>query len=179
MCPPRAARNLAERYDMALEYARDRRLPARAPRPLPTRYWPPGNVEFLARYRDWLLSGGISQLVTDTYHVLMAGHVLGLALKPYPELDPNADLERARDYLIAKGLSRSWTANCHNSLRVFCSYLRLQRHEEPDTRQTTYSVREHTRGLPAWLVKGLQAYQKQMQRNWRLPRLARSEILSG
>lgn len=171
MCPPHAAATLAERYDMALLYARDSRLPPHAPRPKPTSDWPLGNVEFLARYRDWLLKGGISELVTDTYHIMMAGHVLGLALKPYAELDADADLESARAYLDAKGLSRSWTANCRNSLQILRRYLRLQHHLVEDAKSSPYDVPAHTRGLPRWLVRELRAYQKQMQRNWRLPRL--------
>ena len=78
MCPPHAATTLAERYDMALHYARDDRLPADAPRPLPTGHWPKENLEFLARYQDWLLGGGVSEMVTSVYHIIMAGHVFGL-----------------------------------------------------------------------------------------------------
>jgi site-specific recombinase XerD len=128
----------------------------------------------LEHYRAWLLSGGISELVTDTYHVLMAGHVLGLALKPCGELDPDIDLQRAHRYLAAKRLSQSWTTNCCRSLNLFRRYLLLQRHQEEQPKPPAYNVRAHTRELPAWLIKGLRAHQKQMQRNWRLARLEES-----
>ena len=36
MSPPRRAATLTERYDQALRYARDQRLPADQPRPQPT-----------------------------------------------------------------------------------------------------------------------------------------------
>ena len=127
MCPPRAATTLAEQYDMAIHWARDDRLPPGAARPRPTQDWPPGNLEFLARYRDWLLDGGISEMVTKTYHIPMAGHVLALTLKPHAELDPDNDLTCAMGYIEAKRLGPSWTKNCRNSLRTFRRFLRLER----------------------------------------------------
>jgi hypothetical protein len=52
--PPHKATTLREKYDQALHYARDKRLPAEAPRPLPTSYWHPENIELLERYEQWL-----------------------------------------------------------------------------------------------------------------------------
>jgi integrase/recombinase XerC len=171
MCPTHSAATLAERYDRAILYAKQGHLPAKARQPLPTSYWPAGNLEFLAGYRDWLLNGGVSEAVTNTYHVVMAGHVLALTLKPHHALDPERDLQCAIQYVKAKRLSQSWTRNCRNSLLIFRRYVRLQRHQAEELRLSPYNVRAHTHGLPAWLVKGLCSYQKQMQRNWRLPKL--------
>ena len=57
----------------------------------------------------------------------MAGHVFGLTLKPYHQLDPDNDLECALEYIKAKGLSQSWIKNCRNSLVKFRRFLRLER----------------------------------------------------
>ena len=75
---------------------------------MPTRYWPAGNIELLERYRDWLLGGGVNERVTNLYHIIMAGHVFGLTLKPYRQLDPDTNLDCALEYVRAKGLSASW-----------------------------------------------------------------------
>jgi site-specific recombinase XerD len=171
MCPPRAATTLAEQYDMAIHWAREDRLPPGAARPRPTQDWPPRNLEFLARYRDWLLEGGISEMVTRTYHVPMAGHVLGLTLKPHAKLDPDNDLSCAMDYVEAKRLGPSWTKNCRNSLRIFRRFLRLERGLGEENCLKAFDVPAHTAGLPAWLVEELQRYQRLLQRNWRPARL--------
>ena len=91
----------AVRYDSALGRAHDSRLPAGHPRPQPTCAWPAENVALLEHYRHWLLSSGASADVTKTLYIPMAGHALGLNLKPPPELDVDADLERALDYIKA------------------------------------------------------------------------------
>jgi integrase/recombinase XerC len=171
MCPRPTATSLSEQYDLALVYARDDRLPAGAPRPLPTRHWPEENIEFLKQYREWLLGGGVSELVTNNYHLIMAGHVLGLTLKPYHQLDPDADLQCALEYIKAKGLSREWTKNCRLALVKLRRYLRLQRGLGEESRSTPFDVRRHTQGLPGWVVNELGRYQHLLQRNWRDARI--------
>jgi site-specific recombinase XerD len=171
MCPPHAATTLAERYDMALTYAREDRLPPDAPRPAPTKDWAEANLEFLARYRTWLLDGGVSEIVTHNYHVMMAGHVFGLTLKRYDELDPDADLDGAMQYILAKQLSASWTKNCRLALIQFRRYLRLERGLGEESKVKAFDVPAHTQGLPDWLVNELGRYLHTLQRNWRTARL--------
>ena len=121
--------------------------------------------------RDWLLGGGVSELVTNIYHVMMAGHVFGLTLKPYQELDPDVDLECALQYVQAHGLTASWIKNCRNSLKQFRRYLRLQRGLGEESKITPFDVPVHTQGLPEWLVSELERYLRTLQRNWREARL--------
>jgi integrase/recombinase XerC len=170
MCPPHAT-TLAESYDSGLHYLRHRNLPAGMPHPMPTKYWPKENLEFLERYRDWLSGGGVSELVIRTYHVKMAGHVFGLTLKPYFELDPDQDLHGVLEYIQARGLSQEWIKNCRLSLVQFRRYLRLQRGLGEESRITPFDVPSHTQGLPQWLVSELERYQKLLQCNWRTARL--------
>jgi site-specific recombinase XerD len=171
MCPAHSYATLAERYDQGLHYARGKRLPASAPRPLPTCHWPPENIRFLERYRDWLLGGGVSELVINIYHVTMAAHVFGLTLQPYHKLDPDKDLECALEYVQAKQLSASWNKNCRNSLMKFRRFLRLERGLGEETKVTAFDPWQTGAGLPTWLVPELERYQ---QRNWRAARLDRS-----
>jgi hypothetical protein len=174
MCPPRkTAVTLAERYDQALLYARDFRLPPGSPRPQPTKYWPKGNVEFLEKYRAWLLEGGISELVTMIHHIVMAGHVFGLTLKPPDQLDLEADFTLALQYVQAKGLSQPWIKNCRNSLAKFRSFLRLERGLGPLSKARPFDVAEKTQGLPLWLVNELERFQRIQERNWHPNRIER------
>jgi len=163
--------SLSERYDLSLYYMHDNTLPADAPRPFPTCHWPKENIEFLERYRDWMLSGGVSEMVTNVYHIMMAGHVFGLTLKPYHQLDPDTDLNCALEYVKAKGMGASWIKNCRISLTHFRRFLRLQSGLGEESRITPFDASRVTSGLPIWLVSELERYQRLMQRNWREARV--------
>jgi site-specific recombinase XerD len=171
MSPWHKVTTLAARYDLARHYMWEEKMPADAPRPLPTSHWPKENIAFLERYRDWLLSGGTSEMVTNSYHIMMAGHVFGLTLKPYHKLDPDQDLACALEYVRAKNLSASWVKNCQNSLHKFRRFLRLERGLGEESKQKPFDSARVTVGLPAWLVSELDRYQHLKQRNWRDARL--------
>ncbi len=87
----------AEMYDRALHYAHDSRLPPDYPRPHPTADWPAENIRLLEEYCEWLRAGGASPAVIHNIYLPMAGHVLGLALKPHPQLDLDIDLGMLRE----------------------------------------------------------------------------------
>lgn len=162
----------AERYDDALRRARDGRLSPAAPRPQPTAAWPAENKALLERYQDWLLSGGASPAVVDTLYLPMAGHVLGLNLKPHDQLDPDADLERALDYVRAKRLSAEWTDMCRVALERFRRFLRQQRGAlEMSLPLRPLNHEHYCAGLPDWLLEPLARYQRLEQRNWRPARI--------
>ena len=169
--PPHKAITIREKYDQALHYARDQRLSADVPRPLPTSSWHPDNIELLERYEQWLWGGGISALVARNYHIPMAGHVFGLTLKHHSQLDLDHDLDCALEYVKAKGLSQEWVNNCRNSLAKFRRFLRLERGLGEESKQTPFDSARVADGLPAWLVSELDRYQHLMQRNWRDARL--------
>jgi integrase/recombinase XerD len=161
---------IAEKYDHALHYARDDKLPDDQPRPKPTTAWPPENIQLLEQYVDWLLSGGTSQDITRKLYLPMAGHVLGLFLKPHDQLDIDRDLQPAMDYILAKQLSASWVHSCTVALDRFRRFLYQVRgladpvaHKAPFTPDTS--------GLPTWVARELKRYQIIRQRNWRPARL--------
>ncbi len=171
MCPLRRPHSLAEQYDQTLHYTRDKRLPAGHPKPQPTSGWPKENLALYERYREWLLAGGASELASKTIYLPVAGHVLGLSLKPHAELDLESDFQRALDYVVAKQSGRDWIKASRNGLNKFRRFLRLERGLGKETHITPFDSSRVASGLPDWLVRELERYQRLMQRNWRAARI--------
>ena len=164
----------AKRYDRSLHHARGKQVPEGMPRPRPTCHWPQENIGLLERYERWLLGGGISEMVVRSYHIPMAGHVFGLTLKPYSELDLDHDLDCALAYVQSKGVSEAWSKNCRRSLAKFRRFLRLERGLGEESHETPFDSARVTAGLPAWLVSELDRYQRLQQRNWREARMGQN-----
>lgn len=175
MSTPSPTHPAAERYDAALRHARDSRLPPGYTRPQPTSTWPAENVALLEHYREWLLSSGASADVTKTLYVPMAGHALGLNLKPHPELDVDADLEKALGYVKAKRLSAEWTDMCRVALERFRRFLRQQRGYTQVVIKPLNRERYHA-SLPDWLIEQLERLQHLRQANWRPARINEQTI---
>ncbi|RPJ39030.1 MAG: hypothetical protein EHM35_03250, partial [Planctomycetaceae bacterium] len=114
--------------------------------------------------------GGASPKEVYFLYIPMAGHVLGLNLKPHSQLDLNADLEKALDYVKAKGSSAEWTDMCRVALEKFRRFLRQERGLAPALPPPPDLSRQQE-GLPDWLVEQLTRYQHLMERNWRPARL--------
>ena len=165
--PPHKAITLREKYDQALHYARDQHLPVGMPRPLASSHWHPDNLALFERYEQWLVGGGVSELVIRIHHIPMAGHVFGLTLKHHSQLDLDHDLGCALEYVKAKGMGAAWLKNCRNSLIKFRRFLRLERGLGEESKITPFDSAHVTDGLPIWLVNELNRYQRLMQRNWR------------
>jgi site-specific recombinase XerD len=170
MSPIPEATTAAERYDAVRRRSRDGRLPPGYPIPRSTTAWPDENVALLERYREWLLTGGASEQQTLLLYIPMAGNALGLNLKPHPEIDIDADLERALDYVKAKHLSAEWTDMCRVALDKFRRFLRQER-GLPEAQPGLPDLSRQQAGLPDWLVEQLTRYQHLMERNWRPARL--------
>lgn len=171
MSPPyHPTTTAAERYDQALAYGHHRRFPPDAPRPQPTCAWPAENVALLERFREWVVGSGTGAAITNQLYIPMAGHVLGLALKPHPQLDLETDLERAIEYIQAKGLSAEWTQMCRCALNRFRRFLRQERGAGEITIRP-FNYERYGQGLPDWVVRALERYQHLMQPHWRPARL--------
>jgi len=171
MCPFRRAATLAEHYDQGLQLVRDQRLPEGYAAPQPTALWPRENIALYERYRDFLLLGGASELATQTIYLPIAGHVLGLNLKPHHEFDLDRDLEQALDYTRAKQSGKDWLKACRNGLNKFRRFLRLERGLGEESKVTPFDSSRTASGLPLWLGQELERYQRLMQRNWRDARI--------
>jgi site-specific recombinase XerD len=167
MCPFHKAATLGEHYDQGLQLSRHHRLPEGYPRPQPTTCWPKENITLYERYRDWLLDGGANEGASKTIYLPVAGHVLGLNLKPHHELDLEADFQRTLEYVIAKQSSKDWIKASRNGLNKFKRFMRLERGLGEESKVTPFDSARVTAGLPAWLVSELDRYQRLMQRNWR------------
>jgi site-specific recombinase XerD len=172
--PTTNALTLAERYDRSLRYGRGKHVPVHAARPLSTSHWHKENIELLEKYENWLSGGGVSEQVTSTYHIPMAGHVFGLTLKHHSELDLENDLMCALEYVKAKGVGKSWIKICRLALIKFRRFMRLERGLGEESKETPFDSTRVTTGLPDWLVKELDRYQRLMQRNWREARVERN-----
>ena len=160
----------AERYDYALSRARHTHLlPGYSP-PKPTAAWPEENVALLERYRDWLLSSGARRPVVNVLYLPMAGHALGLNIKPHAQLDLDSDLAKALDYVKAKQLSAEWTDMCRNALAKFRLFLHQQRGLYQVVLRPVNPERYHV-SLPDWVIEQLTRYQHLRQVNWRPARV--------
>jgi site-specific recombinase XerD len=153
-----------------LRNSRKSRLPPGFPPPQPPTVWPVENRELLARYLTWLIEDGAGESCIQLYYLPMAGHVLGFNLKPYQQLDLEADLEKAMTYVEAKRPSASWEHLCRLGLNRFRRFLRQERgfleRDFPEANISRYQA-----GLPDWLVTQLEQYYHLRQVNWRPSRL--------
>jgi site-specific recombinase XerD len=127
-------------------------------------------VALFERYREWLSSSGTSQNVLFQVYIPMAGHALGLNLKPHPQIDIDADLERALDYVKAKQMSAQWIKMCRNALEKFRLFLRQER-GQVEVALRPLNRERYCAGLPDWVVEQLERYQHLQQPNWRKARL--------
>ncbi|MCC6607869.1 MAG: tyrosine-type recombinase/integrase [Anaerolineae bacterium] len=134
--------------------------------------WPAENVAFLEQYRDRLVGIGAAEAVINQHRLPMAGHVLGLNLKPHDQLDLQTDLDKAVCFIEARPTSKSWQNNCRHSLTWFRRFVKVQR---------GWVIRDHASfgdmsrlqaGLPKWLIEQLTKYLHIRQANWRPSRLA-------
>ncbi len=164
----------AERYDRSLRKGRKLSpVPENCPVPQPTSTWPPENVALLEKYRSWLAEGGTARSVIEQHRIPMAGHVLGLSLKPHFQLDLDGDLQKAMVYIEAKQRSEGWTSNCRHSLNWFRRFLRLERGlVSTEEAATCGNAARYREGLPDWLLTQLEKYLQLRQANWRPSRRA-------
>ncbi|MCA9936632.1 MAG: tyrosine-type recombinase/integrase, partial [Anaerolineales bacterium] len=164
----------AARYDKALKRAQALHpVPSGCRAPQPTTAWPEENVTLLERYRDWLEAGGAAQSVIDNHRIPMAGHVLGLNLKPHCQLDLDTDLEKALTYIQTKQPSPSWQENCRHSLHWFRRFLLQERGLAEPRGKTIYGHAErYQAGLPDWLLAQLDKLLTLRQASWRESRRA-------
>jgi len=171
MSRPKAAANIAERYDQYLQFAKDKKVPPEIARPCPTSQWPQENIKLLEKYYAWLIEGGAAEYPTNMIYLPMAGHVLGLNLVPYTQIDLDSGLEKAMVYVTAKGVGKYWLQVCRNGLEKFRRFLRLERGLGEMSKGKPFNQAKYTEGLPLWVVTELERYQRIQQKHWRTARL--------
>jgi site-specific recombinase XerD len=170
MSDPTITNPAAQRYDASRRRARDNRLPPGYPLPQPTAAWPAENIALLERFRLWLLSSSTNPELVDVVYIPTAGNALGYNLKPHPQIDIDADLERALDYVKAKNSSADWIKMSRNALNKFRCFLRQERGCADVTIESP-NLEQYYTGLPDWLIEQIKRYQHLRQVNWRPTRL--------
>lgn len=163
----------AQRYDKALQGSqRKRKLPSGTPEPQPTAAWPEENVTLLARYWVWLEEENSSCNCIEQIYLPLAGHILGLNLKPHSQLNLDEDLEKAMAYIKAKQLSASWTDICLRAVHRFRRFLRYERGLlEVSFADENVCLDRYHEGLPDWFIAQITQLQHLRQVNWRPARL--------
>ncbi len=168
------ATTAAKQYDRGLRRGRKfAPVPAGTPEPQPTTAWPPENVTLLERYRAWLVELGAATSVINHHRIPMAGHILGLNLKPHPQINLDSDLERAMTYVKAKKIREAGQKNFRHSLNWFRRFLRQERGLAEMEPEPVYGHAErYQTGLPDWLLVQLEQFLHLRQANWRPSRRA-------
>jgi len=163
---------VAARYDGTLHRGHHSKFLPGVTKPQFTAVWPEENIALLARYCIWLQEEDSTPNCIEQIYLPMAGHILGLNLKPHAQLNLDSDLEKAMDYIRAKQLSPAWTDNCRRAMNRFCRFLKYARGLLDVTfDDVSVCVKRYQVGLPAWLIEQLTHFQHLRQANWRPSRL--------
>lgn len=126
----------------------------------------------LERYRDWLVGIGASNAVINHYRIPMAGHLLGLALKPHHHLQLTDDFDRAMRFVAARQSAASVQDNACHSLVWFRRFLKDEQDLVVIDKPSFGDETRYKAGLPNWLIEQLTRYLHIRQANWRPSRLA-------
>ncbi len=165
----------ARRYDRGLHKSLQiNPPPPHVAVPQPTGCWPEENVVFLEQYRAWLVSIGAAAAVINQHRLPMAGHVLGLNLKPHPQISLTNDFAKALCFVQARTTSVSWQQNCQHSLHWFRRFVKEERGLVIRDAASFGDGARYQAGLPPWLMEPLTKLLHIRQANWRPARLAQA-----
>ncbi|MCZ7670527.1 MAG: hypothetical protein M5U34_26945 [Chloroflexi bacterium] len=142
--------------------------------PQPTEDWPEENIALLEQYREWLVGIGAADSVINHRRIPMAGHVLGLTLRPHAQLNLVNDFERAVDFVAAQQVSDTWQHECRHSLDWFRRFVKEERGLVIIDKPSFGDVERYKAGLPNWLIEQLTKFLHIRQANWRPSRMAQS-----
>jgi site-specific recombinase XerD len=125
--------------------------------------WLPVNRSFYESFRHWLQNAGYSQSTLGIYRAAFR-LALGWLDKPYWEIDPQADLDRVREYITAHYDSPS-TRECYlKGIAKLEEYLRERcRHSKPEKQVNWH---HHIGPLPDWLAEDVRTYVTHLRRSW-------------
>jgi integrase len=129
----------------------------------PIKDWPAPNQRFYADFRQWLRDGGYGDSALKLYGIA-ARLALGLLDEPYWTLDPDADLDRAREYIAVHYDSEATRDSYHKGLAKLAEYLHYRCNRRPKRRSVNW---EHYVGLlPDWLADDVRTYVAHRRRAW-------------
>jgi site-specific recombinase XerD len=119
--------------------------------------------KIFAEFREWLKAGGYSNSAINQYSVAVR---LGLSFldRPFSEIDPEADLNRVRKYLIERPLKDSTLATYHKGLTKLAQYLRYRGNlPEPER---TIEWEKYLASFTPDLAADIRAYVVHRSRGW-------------
>ena len=125
--------------------------------------WFPPNRGFYEAFRRWLRDGGYGDSAVHIYSVA-ARLALGWLDTPYWEIDPDADLDRVRDY-VATHYDRPGTREgYYKGLAKLEEYLRFRCHQPEPERQINWDT--YVGPLPDWLARDVRDCITHCRRSW-------------
>jgi integrase len=129
----------------------------------PFKEWLPVNRSFYQSFRLWLLDAGYGESSLGTYRAAFR-LALGWLDKPYWEIDPQADLDRVREYIATHYDSPS-TRRCYlKGIAKLEAYLRYRCHRPKPEKQVNWP--HYVGSLPDWLAEDVRAYATHLRRSW-------------
>jgi site-specific recombinase XerD len=119
--------------------------------------------KIFAGFRDWLKSGNYSDSAINQYSVAVR-LALGLLDKPYYEIDPTADLDWVREYLVHRFDKASTLTTHHKGLAKLADYLGQCRKQSPLSPEINWD--RYLGSFPAWPADDISAYILHRRRAW-------------
>jgi integrase len=125
--------------------------------------WAPANRGLYARFQAWLCDGGYSEATRNLYGV-PARLTLGLLDQPYWTINPDTDLDSAREYIDSHFDSTSTRDSYLKGLAKFEAFLRERLHRPPPER--TIHWQHYLGTMPEWLSEAVKEYLTLRRRAW-------------
>jgi integrase/recombinase XerD len=126
--------------------------------------WPAVNQYFFKEFRQWLMAGGYHGSSLQTYGAA-ARTALGLLMKPYWTIDPEADLQTVREHLATRPLHGVTLRLYGNGLDKLAQFFQFKCHKPK--RELAVNWDYYLGALPDWLAADLSVYVEQVSRRYR------------
>lgn len=129
--------------------------------------WPPANRGFYAAFRDWLYHSGYGPSALSLYGVA-ARLAFSLVEKPYWQMEPEADLNRVRDYIRAQYPSLGTQQSYLKGIAKLEQYLRLRCQKPKPEKPVNWAT--YVGPLPEAVAVLIQRYVEHRQHYWPVDR---------
>ena len=126
--------------------------------------WSFENRGFYASFRDWLKDSGYSRSALNLYSVAVR-QTIGLLDKPYWQIDPESDLQKAEAYFMQRSLTEGTQSCYHKGLSKLGEYIRLRNHKPLRTPQVNWE--RYLEAIPAWLQEDVRGHIRTCSWNWK------------
>jgi site-specific recombinase XerD len=129
----------------------------------PFKEWLPVNRSFYGRFRLWLQDAGYSQSTLGTYRAAFR-LALGWLDKPYWEIDPQADLDRVREYIVTHYDRPSTHKGYLKGIAKLEEYLHFRCHRPRPEKPINWA--HYLGSLPGWLADNVRLFITHQSRSW-------------